>query len=106
MACVKYDEEMTARAVNWIFDTQKQDGSWGFYDFSTTEETAYCIQALHSWDASGKRVDKNTMRKAKNWLTENHYLPHPPLWMDKSLYSPEVVIQSVILSALNLAKEY
>jgi len=106
MACLKYDEKMSERAVNWILDTQKSDGSWGFYDFPTAEESAYCIQALHMWQSYGKKGNKDTMKKAKNWLVENYQLPHPPLWMDKSLYSPEVVVQSVILSALSLAKDY
>jgi halimadienyl-diphosphate synthase len=106
IACLKFDETMCERAVNWILNTQKPDGSWGFHEFSTAEETAYCIQALHIWRMNGKKVNKNRIMIAKKWLMDHYKLPHPPLWMDKSLYSPEVVVQSVILSALSLAKDY
>jgi halimadienyl-diphosphate synthase len=106
MASLDYDEKLCEKAINWILQTQKSDGSWGFYGFSTAEETAYCIQALHMWNLHIKKISKHKMVLAKNWLEKNSNADHPPLWMDKSLYCPERVVQSVILSALSLAKDY
>jgi len=106
MASLVYDEKMCEKAINWILKTQKSDGSWGFHGFSTAEETAYCIQALHMWNLYGKEINKHKMILAKSWLEKNADADHPPMWMDKSLYCPERVVQSVIASALSLAKDY
>jgi halimadienyl-diphosphate synthase len=106
MASMAYDEKMCEKAINWILQTQKSDGSWGFHNFSTAEETAYCIQALHKWNLHSKKINKHKMVLAKNWLEKNSDMDHPPMWMDKSLYCPERVVQSVILTALSLVKEY
>jgi len=106
MACWKYDDDMCEKAVNWMLRSQKEDGSWGFHDFSTAEETSYCIQALHAWHKYGKNVPKDKLKLARNWLLEHAEDPHVPLWIDKSLYYPELVVQSVILSALSLVKDF
>jgi halimadienyl-diphosphate synthase len=106
MASLEYDKNMCEKAIDWILKTQKADGSWGFHGFSSAEETAYCIQALHKWNRHGKKINKHKIILAKNWLENNSDVSHPPLWMDKSLYCPERVVQSVILSALSLAKDY
>jgi halimadienyl-diphosphate synthase len=103
--CLEYEEEMCSHAVEWTINAQKIDGSWGFNGFSTPEETAYCIQALKIWEMHGKRIPKERLKLAKSWLKNNLEGPHPPLWIDKSLYSPELIVQSVILSALSLLED-
>jgi len=103
--CKDYDEKLCQDSINWILSTQKSDGSWGFYNFSTAEETAYCIQAIQVWKKFGKKIPKERIELAKNWLLKNAEAPYPPLWIDKSLYCPELLVRSAILSALELAQE-
>lgn len=103
--CQGYDNGLCQESVDWILNTHRPDGSWGFYNFSTAEETAYCIQALTVWQKHGNKIPKDKLNQAKIWLSNNCEPPYPPLWIDKSLYCPELLVQSSILSALILAEE-
>ena len=89
-----------------MLKTQKSDGSWGFYHFSTAEETAYCLQALIMWQRYGGKVRKGSIEQANIWLSKNFEPPYPPLWIDKSLYCPDTLVRASILSALVLAEEH
>jgi halimadienyl-diphosphate synthase len=100
--CKGYDDELCAEAVAWILKTQNANGAWGFYGFPTAEETAYCIQALKTWQIHGGKVPENRLVIAKLWLSANCEGPYPPLWIDKSLYCPEILVKSSIISALIL----
>jgi halimadienyl-diphosphate synthase len=100
-----YDHEMCMDAVKWILSRQKSDGSWGSLAVSTAEETAYCIQALKIWDTYGGKVPKNRIQSAFLWLKKNSNLPYPDLWIGKTLYCPRYVVESSILSALELARQ-
>ena len=106
IACLEYDKDMCEKAINWILGTQRSDGSWGFYNDSTAEETAYCIQALNSWYRHGKKISKEKIWLARNWLLKHTEMAHNPFWIDKTLYCPELVVQSAVLSALSLTKDY
>lgn len=101
------DDELCAGAIQWLLDTQKQDGSWGFYNVSTSEETAYCLQALASWKMFGHNpvIPKTAITAAADWLAEHTNPPYASLWIGKALYCPERVVKSAILSALLLAKQ-
>jgi hypothetical protein len=91
--------------VNWIINTQRSNGSWGFYGFSTAEETAYCIQALCMWKRYGGKIPEGQLELARQWLEANANEPKRSLWIDKSLYCPEAIVDAAILSAIQLAKE-
>lgn len=100
-----YDDELCSQSVQWMLDTQKADGSWGFYGFSTAEETAYCIQALAIWRRRGKKIPTGRIEQAAFWLKKNAETVYPPLWIGKSLYCPENLVKISIESALRLAGE-
>ena len=104
IACKDIDPEMCQPAINWILSTQKDDGSWGSICQSTTEETAYCIQALFLWQMRHGNLPTDIFTRAVEWLEQNLNKPHPALWISKSLNSPRLVVESAILSALALAK--
>jgi halimadienyl-diphosphate synthase len=95
------DEELCLDAMSWIVETQNPDGSWGYYQKPTGEETAYCLQALLYWEKKGEKVLRRRIDMGLAWLIENQTPPYPPLWIGKGLYSPEHVVQSAILSVLN-----
>jgi halimadienyl-diphosphate synthase len=103
MACCGYDDDTAQKAVDWILRSQRANGSWGFYDFSTAEETAYCIQALFAWYQHGKSIPKERFKLAESWLVEHSHDAFVPMWIDKSLYCPELIVRSAILSAIELA---
>ena len=100
-----FDTPLCSQAVDWILQSQKADGSWGFSnDQSTAEETAYCIQALKVWETNGGKIPKGRIEMAAAWLEENSTPPYPSLWIGKVLYCPEYVVKSAILSALELSR--
>ncbi len=100
-----YDDELCKESVQWILDTQQANGSWGFFSRPTAEETAYCIQALTIWQKHTGMSHREQIQKAATWLQNHCEPPYPPLWIGKSLYCPQSLVMSSILSALELVKE-
>ncbi len=81
-----------------LLTTQKENGAWGIFK-PTAEETAYALQALMDMEQEGESIPNECLRKGKAWL-EEHQGEYSPLWIGKCLYSPRLVIDSAILSAL------
>jgi halimadienyl-diphosphate synthase len=85
----------------WLRQSQNPDGSWGFYGQPTPEETAYGLLALLATRETDQR-DADRCRAAANFLeaaVRNH-VPNPPLWIDKCLYIPPLVVNAAIEAAL------
>ncbi len=98
----------------WIRNTQNQDGSWGFYNQPTLEETAYALLALAaSTPTPLSSEDRRSCEKAVYYLqTKLKEAPvgssadlFPPLWIDKCLYRPALIVQAVIAAALEAYKK-
>jgi halimadienyl-diphosphate synthase len=104
IVCAGYDDALVEASVEWIIETQHDDGSWGYYT-PTAEETAYCLQALVMWARSGKDVPQATFLCGRDWLLDHMWDSYPPLWIGKCLYSPILAVQAAILSALKLVDE-
>jgi halimadienyl-diphosphate synthase len=102
ISCCEYDRDLAASAIDWIVHTQNQNGSWGFY-MPTAEETAYCLQALCYWTRCNGQIYQECITKGALWLSEMSEMSHPPLWIGKCLYSPYLVVQSAVTSALIMA---
>lgn len=100
----EYDKELCENAIEWMINSQNEDGSWGFYG-PTAEETAYVIQALCLWKRAGGKVSSQCIELGVNWLLEHSESTYPPLWIGKALYTPELVVRSTILSAVQLGKQ-
>jgi squalene cyclase len=89
------------RAVGWVLTTQRDDGGWGRWS-TTTEETAYAVHVLLG--AGGRHRPEAVAAAALA-------LPHlqvdatidPPLWHDKDLYTPLLVVRAAVLAARRLA---
>lgn len=103
MVLLDYDKEMAADAIHWIRETQNEDGSWGFHNVPTAEETAYAVQALAVWKRHRGQVPDDVLNRGADWLAEHADPPYPPLWTGKCLYCPTLVVRSAVLSALMLA---
>lgn len=96
-----YDDELIAGVLDWILESQRENGSWGWYD-GTAEETAYCLQALATMRHAGYVVPSSTLRSGWSWLYNNQEGPFPMLWISKTLFGTPPVIRSAIASALEL----
>ena len=107
------------RSREWVRQTQNSDGSWGFYGQPTAEETAYAVLALTCGSdgaaitspargrLSGREFDRRRCDRAVEYLRAalhpepgNEGAVCPPLWIDKCLYTPTLVVRAVIESAL------
>jgi len=99
-----FADDLVYNAIEWIIETQKNDGSWGYY-IPTAEETAYCLQALFIWQRHGGQVPKDVLKRGIDWLSDHSEPPYPPLWISKCLYIPELIVRSAILSALALGSD-
>jgi len=100
-----YDDQLCEESIEWILETQEPNGSWGFYNVPTAEETACCIQALAIWQKYTGKSFRERIKRARGWLLGNCEPPYPSLWIGKALYYPEILVKSCILSALALAQE-
>jgi halimadienyl-diphosphate synthase len=61
------------------------------------------LQSLYWWKRCGGRVNTEGLVKGAEWLMEHAEMPYPPLWIGKCLYSPYLVVQSTVISALMMA---
>ena len=100
--CLEYDLQLCQGAIDWILKNQSANGAWGYFGFPTAEETAFCLQALKIWRRNGNPVPDGRIEMASIWLSENAKPPYPWMWIAKTLYYPELIIQSSIMTALAL----
>lgn len=96
-------QPLLARAREWLRQTQNPDGSWGFYGRATAEETAYAVLALAADPAEQSGRDRRCCAAGLRYLTAASHGeqgdPYPPLWIDKCLYTPTLVVQAVLTAA-------
>jgi hypothetical protein len=104
-----FDREAPVRpSVEWLLQTQRPDGSWGFYPRQTPEETAYAVHALTAWHDAGHPEVASAIGRAGAYLQafdgSEPKSAHPPLWISKVLYRPLAVVRSAILAAQEMAR--
>lgn len=93
--------------VDWILHTQRNDGSWGFFERGTAEETACALTALLYYNRY-ESIDLEVLHRGAAYLESTHKganSTYPELWLGKDLYVPLDVVRSAILSALILYDE-
>ncbi len=98
-----------SRTVDWLVHTQRDDGSWGFFDRGTVEETAYTLTAL-IYCSRLFPIDRDLLRKGVEYIlteTEGEFCDYdyPPIWIGKPLYVPYDVVSAAVLAALILYQE-
>jgi halimadienyl-diphosphate synthase len=99
---------LTEEAVAWIQRTQRPDGSWGFFERSTVEESAYCVQALACHRRAGGVVAPGAIEAGARWIEEARpRMPqdYEPLWVGEALFAPIWIVHATVLSALILAAD-
>ncbi|WP_433386475.1 prenyltransferase [Micromonospora sp. KLBMP9576] len=91
------------RAAGWVRDTQRADGSWGLWA-GTPEETAYALQVLLGTGRAARAGDATVVRRALAYLDEHRDATGgSPLWHDKDLYHPVLIVRAAVLAARHLA---
>jgi halimadienyl-diphosphate synthase len=92
-------QSLAKRSREWLRYSQNADGSWGFYGQSTAEETAYGLLALAT---SADDRDMRHCQAAADYLRQSLAAgtAHPPLWIDKCLYIPPLVVNAAVDAAL------
>jgi halimadienyl-diphosphate synthase len=101
------------RTVEWLMHTQREDGSWGFFDRGTVEETAYAMIALlHYHRHRSRLVDSMVLEKGARFIyqmcegseSETWY---PRLYIEKCLYTPQDIVHATVLASIILyAKDF
>ncbi|MDQ6709773.1 MAG: hypothetical protein M3Z11_04375 [Candidatus Dormibacteraeota bacterium] len=86
-------------AYTWFKNSQRADGSWGWFTQGTPEETAYAVQALMAAPASIRADFEANLSRAEQYLNETEGELVIPMWVGKTLYAPDEVIRSAVLSA-------
>jgi halimadienyl-diphosphate synthase len=92
--------EAVDRAVAWVLASQRRDGSWGRFA-GTAEETAYALQIL-LYRARPGRPSLSAASRGHRFLVSAEDVAMPPLWHDKDLYTPTLVVRAAVLSARHL----
>ena len=93
--------------IDWLLHTQRDDGSWGFFEDGTAEETAYVLTALLHY-YQHEQIDPQPLHRGATYLTRTHDeggSAYPALWIEKCLYAPYDIVRSAILAALILYRE-
>jgi hypothetical protein len=91
--------DVCLKAFTFLKNSQREDGSWGWFDQGTPEETAYAVQALMAAPAAERAGFETNLVRAEQYLNETDGEPVIPMWVGKTLYAPEAVIDSAVLSA-------
>ncbi|MDG4811323.1 prenyltransferase/squalene oxidase repeat-containing protein [Micromonospora sp. WMMD1120] len=92
------------RAVDWVVATQRTDGTWGRWS-GTTEETAYALHVLLGVDRPSRPSVRAAISRGYRHLnTVDSRDDHIPLWHDKDLYMPTLIVRAAILAVRQLAQ--
>ncbi|GAB3940228.1 hypothetical protein GCM10027614_23560 [Micromonospora vulcania] len=83
--------------------TQRADGSWGRWA-GTVEETAYALHVLLGVDGPARPgVGEAVGRGLRHLADADDHHHYPPLWHDKDLYTPVLIVRATILAVGQLA---
>ncbi len=90
--------------IDWLTHAQRSDGSWGFFNSGTMEETAYALLALQRAYRYGL-IEADVLRRGMDFLmvhleTIDPEADYEELWLGKCLYAPYDIIHSAVLAAI------
>ncbi|WP_433550724.1 prenyltransferase [Micromonospora zamorensis] len=85
------------RAVTWVLGSQRADGSWGRWR-GTAEETAYALLVLLAGPSS-PAVDVARAAATQRLTTLDAEGVDDPLWHDKDLYHPALIVRAAVAAA-------
>jgi halimadienyl-diphosphate synthase len=94
-------------SIDWMIHMQRVDGSWGYFGQGTAEETAYVLLTLLGFHQRFNTVDVDVLKRGATylWRAFESNQTYPDLWIAKSLFAPEGVVESAIVAAMHLYQE-
>ncbi len=102
-ALIELDEAFVAERIQWLLATQRADGGWGYYHMSTAEETAYALLTLLRWSQRNEGVPVEVIQRGAAHLDSvAEHDVYPALYIGKCLYTPRLIVQSLVASAQHL----
>jgi len=94
--------DLVAPAVEWLLESQREDGSWGMFGGSA-EETAYAVEALSGVRGPRRAAARRALAHAGAFLEGERGGSRPALWIGKGLYHPRAVVEAAVLAARHLS---
>lgn len=94
-------------SIDWLLHTQRDDGSWGYFNRGTPEETAYALLALLHYHRQIDTVNTAILRNGASYLYRETQagLSYPEMWISKTLSASENIIDAAILAAIILCQD-
>ncbi|MFD0683347.1 hypothetical protein [Actinomadura fibrosa] len=89
--------------LRWLLETQRPDGSWGWYGRGTPEETGCAVLNLDALARQGARVPVSVWDGARRYLRRHLDGPFPEMWVGRGLYTPLAVSSSTVLAGAVVA---
>jgi halimadienyl-diphosphate synthase len=93
------EPDLCRPALAWLTRAQRSDGSWGWYEHGTAEETAYAVQAWLAAPAHLREGLSINLDAAATYLEESEGVRHSELWIAKTMFAPLTVIDAAVLGA-------
>ena len=98
-------DKIIVKQINWLLNTQREDGSWTFYPHfpkAAVEETAYVLMALMTVYEAREDVPWRVIERGYRYLVSHYQSAEelPALWIHKVLYNPYHIVDAAILSTL------
>jgi hypothetical protein len=110
------ETQLRDRLASFFMDTQHEDGSWGYVHdkgpgtagpSGTVEETAFALQGLLYYHRFAQPIYERPLREGVEWLLDHYPCHrHPEMWMAKVLYAPGNIIESVVVGALTMYRDF
>ncbi len=96
----EYEMVRYSHAIDWLVHTQRSDGSWGYFDRGTVEETAYALMALLHYQRHTHTLCADVLHKGMAYLMSAvaSDVAFPELWIAKTLYTPKDIVKAAILA--------
>jgi len=87
--------------IDWLHNTQHNDGSWGYFGIGTQEETAFAVLTLMHYHELVRKIDFDLVHRGMEYLyrAQDAHLPYEELYIGKVLYAPIDVINALIFAA-------
>ncbi|MBN1119660.1 MAG: hypothetical protein JXJ17_01155 [Anaerolineae bacterium] len=98
------DDQMAQLCVSDLVEKQHEDGGWGF-SRSTVEETSHCVLALTQAFEHGLLEDEGVLERAADFLEVDEAGPEESLWIGKTLYHPEGIVEATLFAAKTKLQE-
>lgn len=102
-ALLHWKADCVRPSLAWLMKTQNEDGGWGWFKGSTSEETAYALHALAAGCSAGLPVERSVLARGLEFLASKDGIQSAEtparMWISKGLYCSPAVVRSAVIAA-------